>query len=125
MQYGYWHRRSQTLDTRWRCTRYVRQSLAIIPWLLSFHAAFAQDSAVAPAIGTAALPRDLSPWGMFMNADAVVKAVVVVLAIASLLTWTIWLAKSIEIMQAKRKARAGFLRAWGGGAPPPTHSNPN
>jgi len=112
MQYGYWHRRSQTLDTRWRCTRSVRQSLAIIPWLLSFHAAFAQDSAVAPAIGTAALPRDLSPWGMFMNADAVVKAVVVVLAIASLLTWTIWLAKSIEIVQAKRKARAG-LRAIG------------
>jgi len=84
----------------------------MIPWLLSFHAAFAQDSAVAPAIGAAALPRDLSPWGMFMNADAVVKAVVVVLAIASLLTWTIWLAKSIEIMQAKRKARAG-LRAIG------------
>src|SRR3974390_1575801 len=114
MQYGYWHRRSQTLDTRRRCTRYVRQSLAMIPWLLSFPAPFAQASAVAPAIGAAALPRDLSPWGMFMNADAVVKAVVVVLAIASLLTWTIWLAKSIEIVQAKRKARAGFRAA---GAP--------
>ena len=49
---------------------------------------------------------------MFMNADVVVKAVMVGLAIASLVTWTVWLAKSIEIMQAKRKARAG-VRALG------------
>src|ERR1019366_3718982 len=36
------------------------------------------------------LPRDLSPWGMFLAADIVVKAVMVGLALASLLTWTIW-----------------------------------
>jgi biopolymer transport protein ExbB len=94
---------------------YVNQSLATAAWLLSLGVAFAQDSTVPPAVGIAALPRDLSPWGMFMSADVVVKAVIVGLAIASLVTWTVWLAKSIEIMQAKRKARAG-LRALGAAA---------
>ena len=46
------------------------------------------------------LPRDLSPWGMFMAADIVVKAVMVGLAFASVLTWTIWFAKAIELMFA-------------------------
>jgi biopolymer transport protein ExbB len=49
---------------------------------------------------------------MFMSADVVVKAVILGLAIASLVTWTVWLAKSIEIMQAKRSVRAG-LRSLG------------
>jgi biopolymer transport protein ExbB len=56
-------------------------------------------------VGTSDLPRDLSPWGMFLNADTVVKAVLVGLAFASLVTWTVWLAKSIELMGAKRRAR--------------------
>ncbi|CDX52324.1 Biopolymer transport protein ExbB [Mesorhizobium plurifarium] len=52
-----------------------------------------------------ALPHDLSPWGMFMNADIVVKAVMVGLAFASLVTWTIWLAKSLEVFGGKLRAR--------------------
>src|SRR5215470_14115178 len=43
------------------------------------------------------LPRNLSPWGMFLNADIVVKAVMIGLAFASLVTWTVWLAKTIEL----------------------------
>jgi len=50
------------------------------------------------------LPRNLSPWGMFLNADIVVKAVMVGLAIASLVTWTVWLAKTIELRSARRRA---------------------
>ncbi len=49
------------------------------------------------------LPRDLSPWGMFMAADIVVKAVMVGLVFASVLTWTIWFAKAIELMLARRR----------------------
>jgi biopolymer transport protein ExbB len=45
---------------------------------------------------------------MFMSADIVVKAVIVGLALASVVTWTIWLAKTIEIWRAKRKARAAL-----------------
>ena len=58
--------------------------------------------------GTAVLPRDLSPWGMFMNADVVVKAVMVGLVIASIVTWTVWLAKTIELLKARRQARAAL-----------------
>ena len=51
------------------------------------------------------LPHNLSPWGMFLNADIVVKAVMVGLAFASLVTWTVWLAKTIELQAAKNLAR--------------------
>jgi biopolymer transport protein ExbB len=54
----------------------------------------------------AMLPQDLSPWSMFMNADIVVKVVMVGLAIASLVTWTVWLVKALELLAAKRRARA-------------------
>jgi biopolymer transport protein ExbB len=55
---------------------------------------------------TAALPQDLSPWSMFMSADIIVKAVMIGLALASLVTWTVWLAKGLELLGAKRKARS-------------------
>jgi biopolymer transport protein ExbB len=54
------------------------------------------------------LPRDLSPWNMFMNADIVVKAVMIGLAFASVVTWTVWLAKSLELMWAKQRTAAAF-----------------
>ncbi|NUB27552.1 tonB-system energizer ExbB [Azospirillum brasilense] len=57
---------------------------------------------------TATLPHDLSPWGMFMAASPVVQAVMIGLALASVATWTIFLAKSVELSKAKRKARASL-----------------
>ena len=66
--------------------------------------ALAQENIVA----TATLPRDLSPWGMYLNADPVVKAVLIGLAFASLVTWTVWLAKTIEIVICKRRVRAAL-----------------
>ncbi|MBZ9797119.1 tonB-system energizer ExbB [Mesorhizobium sp. ES1-4] len=62
------------------------------------------------------LPHDdLSPWGMFMSADIIVKGVMIGLAFASLVTWTIWLAKSLEILGGKlRVCRA--VRAIGDAA---------
>src|SRR5262249_23239951 len=60
--------------------------------------AFAQDD-------NPLLPKNLSPWGMFLNADIVVKAVMIGLAIASFATWTIWLAKTIELGMASRRVR--------------------
>ena len=52
---------------------------------------------------TLSLPKDLSPWGMFMAADIVVKAVMIGLALASVLTWTIWFAKAVELLLARRR----------------------
>lgn len=61
----------------------------------------------APAIEDPALNlgHDLSPWGMYQNADVVVKAVMIGLAIASILTWTLWIAKGLEVLGAKRRLR--------------------
>ena len=61
---------------------------------------------------TLSLPKDLSPWGMFMAADVVVKAVMIGLAFASVLTWTIWLAKAVELLLARRRL-AGAIEALG------------
>jgi len=84
--------------------------LGAAAWLMLAGAACAQttEDAAAPAVGAGALPRNLSPWGMFMSADIVVQAVIVGLALASVVTWTIWLAKTIEIWRAKRRARAAL-----------------
>ena len=72
------------------------------------------SSAAAPAsaalpgehmISGADLPEDLSPWGMFENSDLVVKAVIIGLALASLVTWTVWVAKTLELRSARGEVR--------------------
>jgi len=45
---------------------------------------------------------------MFLSADILVKAVMMGLAFASLLTWTIFIAKMIELSLAQRKVRAAL-----------------
>jgi len=99
-----------------------------LPWVsgalgaLTAAAACAQEASsaapTAPAVvGIATLPRDLSPWGMYLNADPVVKAVLIGLVLASVATWTVWLAKSIEIWAAKRRVRAAARVLAGPRAP--------
>lgn len=51
------------------------------------------------------MAHDLSPWGMYQNADIIVKIVMIGLAIASIITWTIWIAKGFELIGAKRRLR--------------------
>ena len=64
------------------------------------------DAAPAAAMpATAELPRDLSPWGMFVSADPLVKGVLICLVLASVVTWTVWLAKTVELIAARRAAR--------------------
>ncbi|MGT2437439.1 tonB-system energizer ExbB [Bradyrhizobium betae] len=66
-------------------------------------------------MSTPALPRDLSPWGMFAAADVVVKGVMIGLALASLMTWTVWLAKAVELAAARRRLRAGIAKILAAG----------
>jgi biopolymer transport protein ExbB len=56
----------------------------------------------------AAALRELSPWSMFLSADILVKAVMIGLAFASLVTWTIFIAKMIELAVAQRKLRTAL-----------------
>jgi biopolymer transport protein ExbB len=59
---------------------------------------------------TAVVLRELSPWSMFMSADILVKAVMIGLAFASLVTWTIFIAKMIELSLVQSKLRAALAR---------------
>ncbi|WP_063921195.1 tonB-system energizer ExbB, partial [Bradyrhizobium sp. AT1] len=61
-------------------------------------------AAVAPAM------KELSPWVMFMSADVIVKAVMIGLAFASLMTWTVFIAKSIELSVASAKLRSALKK---------------
>lgn len=53
--------------------------------------------------------HDLTPWGMYQNADIVVKIVMIGLLLASLATWTIFLAKLSELIIAKKQLRKEML----------------
>jgi biopolymer transport protein ExbB len=59
---------------------------------------------------TAAALHDLSPWSMFLAADVLVKAVMIGLAFASLVTWTIFIAKMIELSLVRHKLRAALRK---------------
>src|SRR5438094_386848 len=76
---------------------FAQQTMAPTP-------AVSQPQVAAPSAPEAAAPanarslkaetaglRELSPWSMFLNADILVKAVMIGLAFASLLTWTIFI----------------------------------
>ncbi|MFT9046633.1 tonB-system energizer ExbB [Acetobacter orientalis] len=43
-----------------------------------------------------------SPWDMFLHAGPAVRCVMMLLAVASLLTWTIFIAKSVELFKVRR-----------------------
>lgn len=67
------------------------------------------------AAGAAAvtLPHDLTPFGMFMAADLVVKAVMAGLLAASLVTWVILVGKALELSALGRAARRGVAMVAG------------
>ena len=54
--------------------------------------------------------KELSPWSMFKSADVLVKAVMLGLAFASLVTWTIFIAKMIELSVIQRKLRSALAK---------------
>jgi biopolymer transport protein ExbB len=54
--------------------------------------------------------RELSPWSMFKSADVLVKAVMIGLAFASLVTWTIFIAKMLELTVVQRKLRSALVK---------------
>ena len=69
--------------------------------------ALAAPAAAEAATDGAALPADLSVWGMFAQADWVVKLVMLGLVVASVVTWTVLVAKHLELAR-QRKDAEGF-----------------
>ncbi len=57
-----------------------------------------------PALGSGAV--DLTVPGLIRDTDTLVRTVLVLLLLASILTWTVWVAKSIELSRARRRLAA-------------------
>ncbi len=68
------------------------------------------DSAKAAKPVALQVPRELSPWSMFLSADIIVQAVMIGLAFASFVTWTIFIAKSIELSVARGKLKSSLRK---------------
>jgi biopolymer transport protein ExbB len=88
--------------------RPILAALAALVAVPGIAAAAETDVSPGTTLAMAVLPHDLSPWGMFLTANLVVQTVLVGLLLASVITWTVWLAKSVELLAAKRRARAAF-----------------
>ncbi|MBV8747795.1 MAG: tonB-system energizer ExbB [Xanthobacteraceae bacterium] len=84
-------------------------ALASLIACLGLGPAHAQDAA-GSVVGTAMLPRDLTPWGMYLDADPVVKAVLIGLAVASMVTWTVWLTKTVDVLWSRRQIAAALRK---------------
>jgi biopolymer transport protein ExbB len=92
-------------------TRWTTLPLALI--FAIANGAAAQDASrpgevsALPSSGTT-LPHDLSLAGMIGNASPVAQAVIVALTLASIVTWTIWLAQTLDLV-ARRRAVSKLL----------------
>jgi biopolymer transport protein ExbB len=80
----------------------------VAPPVAAADASATPADASRPLKSTAVALRELSPWSMFLSADILVKAVMIGLAFASLVTWTIFIAKMIELSLVQRNLRAAL-----------------
>ena len=74
------------------------------------------DLVRAVEIGASAVAEDFSLWGLFLQADVIVKAVIVVLLIASVWSWAIIFDKSLRYARARRLAVEFEQAFWSGGS---------
>jgi biopolymer transport protein ExbB len=68
------------------------------------------DNAATDAKASKPVLRELSPWSMFLSADIIVKAVMIGLAFASLVTWTVFIAKMVELTVVQSRLRGALSK---------------
>jgi biopolymer transport protein TolQ len=68
------------------------------------------------AVNLAAPGGDLSPWGLFLQADMVVKIVMLMLLAASIWVWAIVFEKVMTLRRANKAAEVFEERFWSGGS---------
>ena len=74
------------------------------------------DAAVQTAVGLPSAAHDLSVWGLFMQADWIVKSVMLFLIFASIWSWAIIFDKIIRIRRLREQARQFEEAFWSGGS---------
>jgi biopolymer transport protein ExbB len=85
----------------------AQSGVAVSPTASAGDAATAADAPKALKAMPVAL-HELSPWSMFLSADILVKAVMIGLAFASLVTWTIFIAKMFELSLVGHRLRVAL-----------------
>jgi biopolymer transport protein TolQ len=73
-----------------------------------------QAVSTGPGMGAAA--HDLSVYGLFMQADWIVKAVMIMLMISSIWSWAIIIDKSIRLRRLRSQAKQFEEAFWSGGS---------
>jgi biopolymer transport protein TolQ len=73
------------------------------------------DAVDATGLGAQAA-HDLSVWGLFMQADIVVKAVMLLLVLASVWSWAIIFDKTVLLRRLRRTANQFEEAFWSGGS---------
>ena len=74
------------------------------------------DQTVNTAALAAPSASDLSLWGLFLEADIVVKLVMLILLLASVWVWAIIIEKSIALRRVNREANVFEDEFWSGGS---------
>ena len=74
------------------------------------------DPNAISAVGVADATAGHSLWALFLQADAIVKMVILLLFLASLWCWAVIFEKGLRLFRLKRKANA-FERAFWSGSP--------
>jgi biopolymer transport protein TolQ len=74
------------------------------------------DLVTAMQIGSGAVSHALSPWELFLQADIIVKVVILLLIAASFWSWAIIFEKSLRFRRVARQASAFETKFWSGGS---------
>ncbi|WP_343562216.1 protein TolQ [Kiloniella sp. b19] len=67
-------------------------------------------------LNTAAAGHDLSVWGLFLQADVIVKAVMIMLVLASVWSWAVMIDKTLLLRRLRKKADQFEDAFWSGGS---------
>jgi len=70
----------------------------------------------AVGLGVEAVSSSLSPWRLFLEADIIVKAVIIVLVVASLWSWAIIFDKVMRVRRVMAQAEQFERDFWSGGS---------
>jgi biopolymer transport protein ExbB len=117
-------------------TKYILVAVAALTFASALRAQERVEAPVAPEpptlaegmaspVGTPAVPAipatrsskgafaPLSPWSMFISSDPLVQGVMISLVFASILSWTIFLAKTIKLRFARWRLHKWLVRVSG------------
>ncbi len=70
----------------------------------------------ATALAGSVAAQDLTIWGLFLQSDLIVKAVIIILVLASFWTWTIIFDKYFRLRRLRAKAKQFEESFWSGGS---------